>query len=533
MSRLRKMIPLLVALSLIVAACGGDGDAETTTTEAAGGEETTTTEAASGEETTTTTAAEEPAEVKDTFSMTIGEEPPSLDIVRTSSAANMRVLMYNVLETLVELDPETGEVTPGLAESWDVSDDQLTYTFHLREGATFSDGSPVLASDVVFSLEAKRGEEAIGARANEMAPVDTITAIDDSTVEVVLSQPSIRWLLLMGEIGGAVFQEASFDDIALNPIGSGPFMIEEWISGDRITLVPNPHWNGEGPYLSQVDMLFIDDLTASINALLSGQIDAIWNLRGQRERLPELEEAGFIVDVTATQQLAPVVFNVTREPFTDIRVRQAVAHAIDKQGIIDAFDGGFADVVHTWASPNDPWFDPDFEPYPYDPDRARELLAEAGYPDGLTFELSVISNNPSGEIGELVALMLSQVGITAELKFMDVAPYLDEVAGQGNHTAGIVRSATDLERWTGPMGWHSFWDNAEYDELVLGSDSAPTFEEFVDMRREASYIFGEELPAVVISAGQNMAVYPEGLEGWIYHKRDTQENDVRLARWSE
>ncbi|MEX0756877.1 MAG: ABC transporter substrate-binding protein, partial [Acidimicrobiia bacterium] len=182
MSRLRKMIPLLVALSLIVAACGGDGDAETTTTEAAGGGETTTTEAAGGEE-TTTTAAGEPEPTRDTFSMTIGEEPPSLDIVRTSSAANMRVLMYNVLETLVELDPETKAVTPGLAESWDISDDQLTYTFHLRDGATFSDGSPVLASDVVFSLEAKRGEEAIGARANEMAPVDTITAIDDSTVE--------------------------------------------------------------------------------------------------------------------------------------------------------------------------------------------------------------------------------------------------------------------------------------------------------------------------------------------------------------
>jgi peptide/nickel transport system substrate-binding protein len=531
MSRLRKMIPLLLALSLIVAACGGDGDAETTTTAATGGETTTT--AASGGETTTTAAAAEPDPVKDTFSMTIGEEPPSLDIVRTASSASMRVLMYNVLETIVELDPETGEVVPGLAESWEVSDDQLTYTFNLREGATFSDGSPVLASDVVFSLEAKRSEEAIGARSNEMAPVDTITAIDDRTVEVVLSNPSIRWLLLMGRIGGVIFQESTYADIQLNPIGSGPFMIDEWVSGDRITLVPNPHWDGEGPYLSRVDLLFIDDLTASINALLSGQIDAIWNLRGQRERIPELEAAGMIIDVTATQVLAPVVFNVTREPFTDIRVRQAVAHAIDKQGVIDVFDGGFADVVHTWVSPIEPWHDPDFEPYPYDLDRARELLAEAGYPDGLTFELSVISNNPSGDIGEIVALMLSQVGITAELKFMEVAPYLDEVVGQGQHVAGIVRSSTDLERWTGPMGWHSFWDNEEYDELVLGSDSAATFAEYVEMRREAGRILGEELPAVVINAGQNIAVYPEGIEGWIYHKADSQSNDVRLARWTD
>ncbi len=531
MSRLRKMIPLLVALSLVLAACGGDGDAETTTTEATGGAETTTTEA-SGNQETTTTAAGGSETAKDTFSMTIGEEPPSLDIVRTSSAANQRVIMYNVLETLVETDPATGDVVPGLAESWEVSDDSLTYTFTIREGATFSDGSPVVASDVVFSMEAMRSDEAVGPRVNDMGAVDTITAIDDRTVEVVLSQPSIRWLLLMAKIGGVIFQEASYDDIALNPIGSGPYMIEEWVSGDRVTLVPNPHWDGEGPFLSQVDMLFIDDLTASINALLSGQIDAIWNLRGQRERIPELESEGMIVDATETQQLATVFFNVNEEPFTDIRVRQAIAHAIDKQGVIDTFDGGFASVTHTWASPADPWFDPDYVPYPYDLDRSRELLAEAGYPDGLTFPMRVITNNPAGEIGEIVALMLSQVGVTAELEFMDVAPFLDEVIGQKQHVSSIVRSSTDLERWT-EGGWFTGWVSEEYDNLVYGSDAASTFAEFVEMRREASYLLGDAVPGVVISAGQNMAIYPPGLEGWVYHKRDTNENDIRLARWSE
>jgi hypothetical protein len=300
----------------------------------------------------------------------------------------------------------------------------------------------------------------------------------------------------MAEIGGAVFAESSYPDIALNPIGSGPFMIDQWISGDRITLVPNPHWNGEGPYLSRVDMLFIDDLTASINALLSGQIDAIWNLRGQRERMPELEAAGFIVDVTATQQLAPVVFNVTAEPFTDIRVRQAVAHAIDKQGIIDAFDGGFADVVHTWASPNDPWFDPEFEPYPVRPGSSARaagrgrLSRRADIRAERHLEQPVRRHRRTRRLDALAGRDHRRAQVHGRR-----GPFLDEVAGQGRHVAGIVRSATDLERWTGPMGWHSWWDNAEYDELVLGSDSASTFEEFVDMRREASYIFGEELPA--------------------------------------
>ncbi len=113
---------------------------------------------------------------------------------------------------------------------------------------------------------------------------------------------------------------------------------------------------------------------------------------------------------------------------------------------------------------------------------------------------------------------------------MDVAPFLDEVVGQGQHVSSIVRSSTDLERWT-EGGWFTGWENEEYDELVLGSDQAETFEEYVEMRREASYILGNEVPGVVMSAGQNMAVYPPDLEGWVTHKRDTNENDVRLACW--
>lgn len=135
-----------------------------------------------------------------TFTVTIGEEPPSLDPVGTTSAALQRVILYNVLETLVEIDPETGEIVPGLAESWTVSDDGLTYVFTIREGATFSDGTPVTADDVVFSIDTMRGEEAAGARQNDMAPVDTATAIDDRTVEVSLERPSVRWLILMAQI---------------------------------------------------------------------------------------------------------------------------------------------------------------------------------------------------------------------------------------------------------------------------------------------------------------------------------------------
>lgn len=311
-------------------------------------------------------------------------------------------------------------------------------------------------------------------------------------------------------------------------------MIDRWASGDRIVLVPNPHWNGEGPYLERVDLVFIDDTTASITALLGGEIDAIWNLRGQLDRLPEFEGRGFESRIAATNQLAPVTFNVGLAPVDDIRVRQAVAHAIDKQAVLELFAQGFGETTYAWVSPSDPWFDPDFDPYPFDQDRARELLAEAGYPDGVTIEMAVIPANPSGEIGEIVALMLEEVGINVQLNFLEVPVFLDQVAGQGqNPGMAIVRSTTDLERWTGPQGWHSWWDNEEYDDLVLGSDAAATFQEFVEMRREATRIFGTELPAVVLMAGVNIALYEPGIEGWVVHLRTVQDNDVRFAYWTD
>lgn len=526
MIRLRKTLALVAALALVVVACGN-------------GEEVDAPAAPEpAPEAPAPEAPEEPEEgivsARPNFTMTIGEEPPSLDPVGTSSAAMQRVIMFNVLETIVETDPETGDIVPGLAESWTVSEDGLTYVFTIREGATFSTGDPVLASDVVFSMEAMRSEEAAGARQNDMEPVDTITALDDRTVEVTLERSSIRWLLLMAEIAGVVFSEAHYDSIALEPIGSGPFMIDRWASGDRMVLVPNPHWNGEGPYLERVDMLFIDDTTASITALLGGEIDAIWNLRGQLDRLPEFEGQGFESRITATNQIAPVTFNVTIPPFDDIRVRQAVAHAIDKEGVLQLFAQGFGETTYAWVSPSDPWFDPDFDPYPFDQDRARELLAEAGYPDGVTIEMAVIPANPSGEIGEIVALMLEEVGINVQLNFLEVPVFLDQVAGQGqNPGMAIVRSTTDLERWTGPQGWHSWWDNEEYDDLVLGSDAAATFQEFVEMRREATRIFGTELPAVVLMAGVNIALYEPGIEGWVVHLRTVQDNDVRFAYWTD
>jgi len=527
MLRIKKTLALVAALALVVVACGDNGE------EAAAPAEPGAPEAPAAE--APDDADEGIVSARPTFTMTIGEEPPSLDPVGTTSAAMMRVILWNVLETLIETDPETGDFVPGLAESWDVSDDGLVYTFNLRQTATFSTGDPVTASDVVFTLDAMRSEEAASPRQVDHDPVESVEALDDHTVQVTLSRPSIQWLIKLADIGGVIVSEANFDSIALEPIGSGPFMIDRWASGDRIVLVPNPHWDGEGPYLERVDLLFIDDTTASITALQGGEIEAIWNLRGQLDRLPEFEASGFEARFTSTDQIAPVMFHVGIPPFDDIRVRQAVAHAIDKEGVLQLFAQGVGEVISTWWNSSVPWFDPNFEePYPYDPDRARELLAEAGFPDGFTAEMAVIPNNPSGDIGEVIALMLQEVGINLQLNFLEVPVFLDQVSAQGqNPGLAIVRSTRQLETFIGPQGWHSWWDNPEFDELVSGSDSAASFQEYVDMRRQAALIFAEELPAVPLMAGVNVALYKPGIQGWVVHERVTQDNDVRYAYWTE
>jgi len=522
---MRRTLTLAIVLALLIAACA-DG-AESTTT-SAGDVTTSSTGDTGGPTTTQGDDGEEPSPGRDDLIISLEGEPPTFDVSTTASTFTVSVLMYNVLETLVRLDPTTGDAVPGLAESWERSDDGTVYTFTLRQGATFSTGEPVTAQDVAFSYETMSSDTA--PYLEGFAAFDSVEALDDSTVQVTLSAPSNNWLKAMATRSGLIFSEAHYGEIAENPIGSGPFKVEEWTRGESITLTRNEHYDGAPAQLSTVQYVWVTDPGAQVNALLAGDIDVQFNLNA-RDRADELTGNGFVVLPTPTPRVHAIFFRHDAPIVSELAVRQAISHAVDKQGLVDALSGGFGTPVPAWVGTGNPWYE-DYELYPYDVQAAQDLLAEAGYPDGIDIEMTVISENISGRQGELVALMLEEAGIRVELNFIDVAAFLDGVIGQGEHQSSIVASVAGIDRFADGNGWFTGWNNEAFNQLIADADVAETTEEQNALMAQAARLFAEEAVVVAEYNDVNVVIHAPGLENWDQHLVD-QGIDLYPISWSD
>jgi len=459
MMKFKTFWALLVALALFASACGSDtdsaseseDDAATTTTEAAAPEET---EAPTTPAPTTSTTVAELSEVKEA---TIGLqlEPPTLDLTASPAAAIPQVLLYNVYETLVRLQAD-GSITGLLAESWEVSDDALTYTFSLRGDVSFHNGDPLTAEDVVFSIENVLREEevtddegvvelkTVHPFATTFAPIDTVTAVDDSTVVVTLTQPSANLLFFMTQGQGVVLNQNALDDIANSAVGSGPFTFGSWTVGDNIVVNRNDSYWGEPALLETVTFQYIADPNALNNAMLSDQLDLVAGVSA-----PELLEAfesddRFEVLTGETYGETTVSLNGRRAPFDNILVRQAVSHAIDRQAVVDLAYAGYGTPIGSFSTPLDPWFKDLTGVYPYDPARAEELLAEAGATD-ITVEMVLPPPSYAARGGEIIASQLEQVGINVNITNVEWGVWLEDVFANYDYDMSIVAHVEPLD----------------------------------------------------------------------------------------
>ncbi len=468
--RVRSLLALLLALALVAAACGEDTDtaspsddpAETTApTETDAEPETTTTLPPT---TTSTTAAPESQATEAFIGLQL--EPPTLDLTASPAAAIPQVLLYNVYETLVRLQPD-GSITGLLADSWDVSEDGLTYTFNLQDGVTFHSGDPLTAEDVVFSITNVTSNEEHPFNST-FAPISGVTAVDDSTVEVTLSQVSASLLFFMTQGQGAILNEASMDSIENSADGSGPFQFGEWNVGDSIVLNRSDDYWGDPALLETVTFRYITDPNALNNAMLGDQLDLVAGVSA-----PELLEAfesddRFTVQTGLTFGEVTVSLNGRRAPFDDVLVRQAVSHAIDRQAVIDLAYAGYGVPIGTFSTPLDPWYEDLTGVYDYDPDRARELLEEAGATD-LTVEMVLPPPSYASRGGEIIASQLGEVGITANITNVEWGVWLEDVFANYDFDMSIVAHVEPLDL--------AQYGNAEY---YWGNDSpsvAPLLEQ--------------------------------------------------------
>jgi peptide/nickel transport system substrate-binding protein len=353
----------------------------------------------------------------------IAGEPDQLDPHKTSAYFSFEVL-ENVFDTLVEPD-ENLEMRPALAERWEVSTDQLSWTFHLRKGVTFHDGSPFTADDVVYSYRRIIDEKL--ANVDKFSAVTDVNAPDPSTVAITVKQPTPNLLTNLGGFKGmAIVQRKNVErgEIARHPVGTGPFAFQGQKSGDSITLTANRNYWGGAPTVSGVTFRFISEPSTALSALQAGEID--WTNAIPTQRVGQLKDDESIrLAVTPSNDYWYLALNQARKPWNDVRVRQAIAYGIDRGAIVQATSYGTATANQLAIPKGNAWYT-DYDRYRYDPEKAKSLLRDAGAaPKSL--DMLVTTEYPQTvTAGQIIADNLAPLGITVNIRTVDFATWLDE-----------------------------------------------------------------------------------------------------------
>lgn len=359
----------------------------------------------------------------DTLVAAIGGEPDQLDPQKTSSYFSFQVL-ENVFDTLVQPD-ENLEMEPALAESWETSDDQLTWTFHLRDGVTFQDGSDLTSEDVVYSYRRIIDEKL--SNAWKFSTVTDVSAPDADTVVITVSQPTPNLLSNLGGFKGMAIVEKSnveSGDITTKPVGSGPFQVTEYVAGDHITLKANENYWGGAPKIGGVEFRFISEPATALASLKAGDID--WTDVVPTQQVDQLKsDSSVTLGLTPSSDYWYLALNQAKAPWNDVRVRQAIAFAVDRDAIVQAVSYGTA-ALNQLAIPEQSFWYTKYDKYSTDLDKAKQLMSEAGFTGG-TLDMLATSDYPETvTAAQIIASNLEPLGITVNIRQPDFSTWLDE-----------------------------------------------------------------------------------------------------------
>ena len=342
-------------------------------------------------------------------------EPDNLD-PWLSAASDTEAVFHNVFEGLVLFD-ETGALIPGLAESWDISDDGLTYTFHLRDDVTFHNGKAFSAEDVVYtyeSLSGLGGEEALSSKFKNLTSVE---AVDDYTVTMTLAEADAAFL----QYTRVAVLPKGYEDQSSAPVGTGPFVFEKYVPGQMVVLEKNEDYYDESrmPKIDEAQIYIMGDDSAVLTALQSGQLDAGIVYADSADYLT----GDFTVNSSPQNMVQLFALNNSATPFDDVRVRQAISYAIDSDTIAKTIGYGKVFVSNQYAVEGTMFYNPDVKGYGYDVDQAKALLADAGYADGFT--TTIYCGVDQALTDYLVAIQgyLKAVGITLNIDEMETAEW--------------------------------------------------------------------------------------------------------------
>lgn len=471
------------------------------------------------------------AEARDAITLGMVLEPPNLDPTGGAAAAIDEVVYANVFQGLTRFGPD-GSILPALAESWEVEQDGKVYVFRLHDGVTFHDGAAFDAADVVFSLDRARAAESTNAQKVLFQGIEAIEAVDPQTVRVTLDAPDGNFPFKMAWGDAVMVDEASVADLATRPVGTGPFRFDQWVQGDRVVLSAYDGYWGDKPALKSATFRFISDPTAAFAAMMAGDVDAFPNFPAP-ETLPQLEaDPRFEVIVGTTEGETIMAMNNARAPLDNPVMRKAVAHAINRQDVVDGAMFGYGTPIGSHFAPHHPDYVDLTASSAFDPDLSRQLLDEVGGgPVRLRLALPPPSYARRG--GEIIAAQLRDVGIETEITNMEWAQWLETVFKGGDFDLTIVSHTEplDIDIYARP-DYYFRYARPDFVTIMDQLKTTVDAEQRSALYRQAQQMIADDHVNAYLFQLAKTGVADARIEG-LWHNAPTQANDLSAVRWTD
>lgn len=502
-ARQRFMAAGATIATLLLVACGQGGS----------GSESSTTDVDAG----TAPGAED-----NSLTLIAQQDPGTLDYVNNNQTALILWIPGNVVEPLVYFNDD-GEPEPAVAESWEISDDQTTYTFTIRE-TNFSNGEAVTADDVVYSLTSMQ-ESPISTYSAAYSAVESITAEDERTVTVELERPSQQFFQGMGGMSGLIQPESAAGDIATNPIGTGPYVLDDYTSEDRLTFSVKEDYWGEAPSIEDVTVRIISDGSAALNAMTAGEADGypvitidLW----ERLTTQGFDENFNLLTYPQIGEMLYVAFNSTQAPYDEPAARQALAKSFNRQDILDGFNAPWgAEPTCGFGLEDTPWYEAESDescPYPNDMESAASEIAAEGL-DAEALDFTSLSDVPDLSLpADVLIAQLQEAGVEIERNAIDLSRYSQTVFQERPPQFGItvMSSAAPITTYSCPSGepgWETYCSD-EFTDLINQADAAESPEEYEELMAQANEVLKEDAVIVPLAAKSGVGLLHPELKGW-------------------
>ncbi|UUC94661.1 MULTISPECIES: ABC transporter substrate-binding protein [Comamonas] len=401
---------------------------------------------------------------KDSVTLAMTLEPPGLDPTAGAASSIAEVVLYNVFETLTKINPD-GSVSPLLAESWEVSSDLKTYTFRLRKDVKFQNGEPFNAAAVKFSFERAAADKSTNKDKRTFANLSTKVA-DEHTVVLTNQEIDPDFLFMMGQATSIIVEPKSATTNASKPVGTGPYKLAAWAKGASVTLTAWPGYrSAQSIRIKRAVFRFIPDPAAQVAALLAGDVDAF--PRVSPRSVPQFKtNARFQVVVSNSRAKTILAINNARKPLNDIRVRRAIAAAIDRKAVIAGAADGYGVPIGSYYVPTAFGYVDTTGVNPFDLEKAKALMAEAGVKTPLTLTMTLPPAPYARQGGELIAAQLAKIGIQLKLQNVEWAQWLSGTYTNKNYDLTIISHVEpfDLGNFAKP-DYYWGYQSQEFNEL--------------------------------------------------------------------